>query len=55
MAAGREGPATKKEGPEALQLLEPSEVGHELQLFAALRHRPRREQPHPLRTVEGSK
>ena len=39
-----------EEGPEALNHLETSGVGQQLQLFTALRHCPCREQPQPLPT-----
>ena len=41
-----------EEGPEALNYLKAAGVGQQLQLFKALGHRPRREQPQPLPTVK---
>ena len=42
-----------EEGPEALNYLKTAGVGQQLQLFKALGHCPRREQPEPLPTVKG--
>ena len=41
-----------EEGPEALYNLKAAGVGQQLQLFKALGHCPRREQPEPLLTVK---
>ena len=40
------------EGPEAVNYLQAAGVGQQLQLFKALGHCPRREQPEPLPTVK---